>query len=338
MTGMVRVAIVGSGMIAKNRHIPNILDSKYASLAGVCNRNQMHSAADAARFGCRAYADLEEVLRDDAVDAVIVCTPTDTHCGISLRALRAGKHVLCEKPMSVTVEEAKLMADASRRGEKKFMISHNQRFYQPHKKCRELFRDGAIGRLMNFRSFLGVNLPMPAEDSFNDNAASEVLSHRVDLIHYLTGARVRGVFARLARWSPGGYRHALIADDTAMSVMEYDNGVMGVFVASRVSFNCNDRMTQFFGTKGSMTLYSHKAHIFMEMSGGESIAYELADVPEQKMTERTEIDDEFFKCILQDTPPQVLPEDVAETMSVIDAVYRSNKTGEWTVPRDICAE
>ena len=89
--------------------------------------------------------------------------------------------------MSVTAEEARLMLEAVKKTDRKLMISHNQRYYQPHQKAKELLEQGVIGRVLNIRSSLGLNLPMPAHLPEDYNAASEVLSPRIDLIMDITG-------------------------------------------------------------------------------------------------------------------------------------------------------
>lgn len=196
---MIRTVIIGSGNIAHTRHIPNIRRSGLAVLHGIYNRSLEHSRRDAGELGCKAYTCLDEIWADSCVDAVIICTPASTHCRYTLAALAAGKHVLCEKPMSVTAGEAALMLEASDNAEAKLMVSHNQRYYGPHIKARELLDAGVIGIVLNVRSCLGLDLPMDDACPEDYNAASEVLSHRVDLMHYLLSSSVSGVTARLTR-------------------------------------------------------------------------------------------------------------------------------------------
>jgi len=327
---MIRTVIIGSGSIAHARHIPNLWKSELAVLHGIYNRSYSHSKADAAKLGCKAYAAPDEIWADSCVDAVIICTPASTHCPYVLAALSEGKHVLCEKPMSVTAEEARLMLEAVKKTDRKLMISHNQRYYQPHQKAKELLEQGVIGRGLNIRSSLGLNLPMPAHIPEDYNAASEVLSHRIDLMHYLLSTTAKGVMARTTRVDNHGYnRHVTGGDDTAMAIIQYHNGVIASFAASRVSYNGNDRSTRIFGTKGSITLYGQKAPVCVEKADGEVDYCCLPFVPSQREVEQTQVDEAFFNCIYKDTPPPVSAEDGLRVMEVVEGIYRSNREGRY---------
>lgn len=236
---MIRTVIIGSRNIAHTRHIPNIRRSGLAVLHGIYNRSLEHSRRDAGELGCKAYGCLDEIWADSCVDAVIICTPASTHCRYTLAALAAGKHVLCEKPMSVTAGEAALMLEASDIAEAKLMVSHNQRYYGPHIKARELLDAGVIGTVLNVRSCLGLDLPMDDACPEDYNAASEVLSHRIDLMHYLLSSSVSGVTARLTRVDAQGRSRCVTSgDDTAMAILQYENGVIASLTARRNTSAC----------------------------------------------------------------------------------------------------
>ena len=124
---MVGIAIIGCGGIARNRHIPALSMVPEARLAGFYNRTRARAEECASRYGGKVYESFEEVLSDPQVDAVVVCTAARSHCDYTVRALLAGKHVLCEKPMAVTAKDCEKMVKAAKQSGKKLMISHNQR-------------------------------------------------------------------------------------------------------------------------------------------------------------------------------------------------------------------
>jgi len=232
--------------------------------------------------------------------------------------------------MSVTAGEAALMLEASDNAEAKLMVSHNQRYYGPHIKARELLDAGVIGIVLNVRSCLGLDLPMDDACPEDYNAASEVLSHRIDLMHYLLSSSVSGVTARLTRVdAQGRSRYVTSGDDTAMAILQYENGVIASLTASRVSYNGNDRTTRIFGTKGSITLYGQKAPVCVELADGQTEYFCLPDVPSQREVEKTLVDEAFFQCILNGGPPPVSARDGLRVMEVVDAVYRSNREGRY---------
>ena len=153
---MVRIVIIGSGDIAKKRHIPGILQTSNGEIAGYYNRSREHSEAAAAQWGGKVYSSPEEIWKDPEADAVLVAVPTPAHYPLVMDALRAGKHVLCEKPLALNKEEAKAMVKEAEKQQKKLMVCHVQRLYAPHEKARELIRDGVLGKILTFRTFLGV--------------------------------------------------------------------------------------------------------------------------------------------------------------------------------------
>ena len=111
---MFNIGIIGCGKIAQVRHIPEYADHPQAKLAGFFDLNQDRAQALAEQWGGKAYSSWEELLADPAIDAVSVCVANNAHAQISIAALKAGKHVLCEKPMATTLEDCEAMVAAAR--------------------------------------------------------------------------------------------------------------------------------------------------------------------------------------------------------------------------------
>lgn len=104
---MVNVGVIGCGKIAQVRHLPEYEAHPSVKIVGVCDTEKNRAEEVAEKYHTRVYASYEEMLSDDNIDAVSVCTANYSHCQITLKALEAGKHVLCEKPMAITYEECK---------------------------------------------------------------------------------------------------------------------------------------------------------------------------------------------------------------------------------------
>ena len=338
---MVNVLIIGCGGIAGFRHIPAMKKLNNVKLYGFFDGVYERAAEKARECDGKAFSDLDEALSDENIDAVVICTPTRSHCDIAVKALEAGKHVLCEKPMAVSASDALKMINASKEAGKKLMISHNQRRYDPHIKAKELIDSGEIGKLLTYRTFLGIKGP---EYSSVDgkNAAyfsksmsgrgvmSDVGSHRIDLMHYIVGSpykRVLSYTPTLAKKKPDGTPIEL--DDNAMSIVEMENGVVGLIVNSWTSMSGNDRITQFFGTKGVITLYREDHPVVVEYENGNTAFFDFPYNPDQSETVLTDIDELFIKCIEDDTEPFVTGEDGLEVVRTLDAIEESNLTGSW---------
>ena len=108
-----KVGIIGCGKIAQVRHIPEYLDNPQAEIAGYYDFNLERAKELADRFGGKAYETVEDLLADPEIDAVSVCAANNAHAEVTIKALNAGKHVLCEKPMATTIEDCEAMVKAS---------------------------------------------------------------------------------------------------------------------------------------------------------------------------------------------------------------------------------
>ena len=127
-----KLAIIGTGGICNNKHLPSL--SKVADkveVVALCDLVEEKAIATAKKHGlenAKIYTDYKELLKDPAIDIIHVCTPNVAHCQITVDAFEAGKHVLCEKPMAATTEDAKKMMDAWKKSGKKFTVGYQNRF------------------------------------------------------------------------------------------------------------------------------------------------------------------------------------------------------------------
>ena len=183
------------------------------------------------KYGGKAYATADELLADPEIDAVSVCVANNAHAELSIKALQAGKHVLCEKPMAVTLEECEAMVAEAKKAGKFLMIGHNQRLAKAHVKAKELIDAGLIGRIITFRTIFGHGGPetwsiTPGKNVwFFDKkraamgAMADLGVHKTDLIQFLTGQRVVKTTARLTTLDKRGADGELIGvDDNAVSM------------------------------------------------------------------------------------------------------------------------
>jgi predicted dehydrogenase len=172
----VRVAVVGCGFVAQKRHIPSFLRlKKKASICAVCDLNQDLARNVAAKFGIRAaYASLSEMLSNEKLDAVDICTPPQTHASVAVQTMEAGCNVLMEKPMALAVSDCDKMIRASHQHGVKLSVVHNQKFYPPFLEAQRLVETGAIGQLTGMR----IMLLTPR---------AEYLAHENHWIHRLPG-------------------------------------------------------------------------------------------------------------------------------------------------------
>ena len=110
---MVKVGVIGCGKIAQTRHLPEYLGNKYAQIVAVYDFNMVRAQEMAEIYSCKAYDSYKSLIANSEIDAVSVCVRNSDHAAITIAALKAGKHVLCEKPMAVTLEECEEMVRVS---------------------------------------------------------------------------------------------------------------------------------------------------------------------------------------------------------------------------------
>ena len=239
----IKVGIIGCGKIAQVRHIPEYAANSNAEVYGFYDINQARAEELAEKYGGKAYASYEELLADPEIVAVSVCAANHAHAEISIAALKAGKHVLCEKPMAVTLEECEAMVAAAKESGKYLMIGQNQRLAKAHAKAKELIEQGAIGKVLTFRTIFGHGGPETwsidpgANVWFFDKtkaamgAMADLGIHKTDMIQYVLGTKIVKTQAVLTTLDKKDATGNLIGvDDNAICIYQMENGVIDLFV------------------------------------------------------------------------------------------------------------
>ncbi|HTX38334.1 MAG TPA: Gfo/Idh/MocA family oxidoreductase [Bryobacteraceae bacterium] len=248
---MLRWLVTGIGDITTRRVLPALLAEPRSKLAGIVTRNP----AKAEPYGVPGWTNLGRALEESGADAVYVATPVFLHAPQTIAALRAGKHVLCEKPMALNYEEASAMQRAADETGAVLGVAYYRRLYPKVARAVQLMAEGAIGRpvfaeatahdwfspVSGFRAWLA-DPAMAGGGPLRDTA-----SHRIDLMNSLFGAPVRA----------SGYTSTLVqpvkTEDNATVLIEYPNGVRGVVDVRWHSHVARDEF-RIRGTKGEIDL------------------------------------------------------------------------------------
>lgn len=344
---MIRVAIIGCGKIAQVRHIPEYLENKDAEIVGYFDYNHERAEELARKFGGKAYQTLDELLADPAIEAVSVCVPNRMHAEDTIKALRAGKHVLCEKPMATTLEESEEMVRAARESGKKLMIDQNQRLTKAHVIAKKLIQDGMIGRVVTFRTTFGHGGPEtwsidPGKSTwFFDKSKSgigvmaDLGVHKTDLIQYLLGQNVVATTARLLTLDKKDASGKPISvDDNAICIYEMEGGAVGTMTASWTYYAGEDNSTIIYGTNGTMRIYSYKDpkySIRVNLNDGSEINYAVDKIQTNDNQTTTGIIDAFIDCIEHDHKPLIDGAEVLNAMRAVFASIESSQKGQRVV-------
>jgi predicted dehydrogenase len=237
-------------------------------LVAICGRNEARVKAAARRLGYEGYyLDWEDLITDDQVQVIDNVTPPYLHAEASIAALKAGKHIICEKPLAPTAGEARLMLDASKAAGTIHMTGFNNRFVPALRLARDLIRSGALGNIHLFRArYLqefrrDPSLPVygNALESRGRGSLSVIGCHIIDMARFLVGeiATVSGrTLAHISR-RPSATGSGLMVevpeDDTFHFVAEFTNGVTGILDGSSIATGNKNSMTvEVNGERGSL--------------------------------------------------------------------------------------
>lgn len=337
---MVNVGVIGCGKIAQVRHLPEYADNDKCRICGIYDVNKERAAQIAEEYGARAYGTAEELLEDSSIDAVSVCTANAAHAQITIAALKAGKHVLCEKPMAVSLEDCEAMVNEAKKNDGFLMIGHNQRLAKAHVKARKLIESGAIGRILSFKTTFGHQGPEtwtvdPAANWFFDKkkavlgAMADLGIHKTDLIQFLTGQRITKVTAFLGTLDKKDRNGELIGvDDNAICIYELSEGAVGTMTASWTMYGQEDNSTVLYGTEGILYLYDNpKYSIRLVNKDGEQILYALDQIQTNDNQTKSGVIDLWISCIENHTPPKISGEEALYAMKAVFAALKSAETG-----------
>lgn len=340
---IVRVAVAGGGAVAQARHLPEYAANPNVEIAGVMDFNHDRAQELCERYGGRAYSSLEEVLADDTIGAVSVCTPNATHAEYTIKSLEAGKHVLVEKPMALNLQETRDMMEAQKKSGRILMLGHNQRLVKAHIKAKELLRAGAIGDLLFFQCNFkhagpetwsadpGAATWFFRKDKANFGVMGDLGAHKIDLIRYLTDSEIKSVFANmmtLDKKYPDGSPIEL--EDNAVCMFNMENGLPGIMNFSWTNYGGEDNGSTIYGTKGVMKIFGdYVDDIVLEMRDGVQVKYSVGAIQTNQSQTKSGVIDEFISSILEGREPIVTGIDGHNTLAVIETAMKSARERRW---------
>lgn len=330
----IRWGVLSTADIGLKKVIPGMLHSEHASVDAIASREPGRAREAAVALGIpRAYGSYEELLADPEIDAIYNPLPNHLHVAWTAKAAEAGKHVLCEKPISLTVAEAKRLLEVRERTGVKmgeaFMVDTHPQWMR----VRELLQAGRIGDLRVVAGFFSYYNADPANIRNKVETGGGAL---MDIGCYM----VRG--ARVAFRQEPSRVVALMERDPQMGTDRLTSGLLD-FPAGQAIFTCSTQLVphqrlEFLGTRGRMELPvpvnapADRGLTLRIDSGaglfGEGIEEEIFPVCNQYTLQC----DAFSRAIADDGPVAVPLEDAIANMAVIEALFRSAKSGQWERP------
>ncbi|MED5244365.1 Gfo/Idh/MocA family protein [Priestia sp. LL-8] len=336
----VKIGVIGCGSIAQHRHLPEYKTNEQVELVAVCDINTERANSVAQQYGVKAYTNYEELLASGTVEAVSVCTPNYLHAPISVAALNSGVHVLCEKPMATSEEEAKAMIEAAKTNGKKLMIGHNQRFVASHQKARELIEKGEIGKIYSFRTAFGHGGPEGwsvdgkeswffKKDEAFIGAMGDLGVHKTDMLRYILSEEIVEVGA----FVESNAKDFANVDDNAVCVLKTESGIIGTLAASWAYNGKEDNSTIVYGEKGILRLEDDPTYsLVAQYATGEVVNYELGKIQsnDEGGQSNSHVIEQFVDAVAEDKESPVPGEEGFKSLAVILAALKSSQTKQIT--------
>jgi predicted dehydrogenase len=336
----VRFGLVGSGNVAR-LHGRALASARGAKLVAVGGRNAASTSALAQELGIAAALDVDDLIARKDVDAVIVCTPSGTHAELGIRAARAGKHVLVEKPIDVTLERARALIGACREARVRLGVVFQNRFLAPVALVRRALDGGRLGRVLLANGYVkwfrghGYYEGAPWRGTRALDGGGALMNqaiHTVDLVHHLAGpvAAVSGFTATL--------RHKIECEDAAVANLRLVSGGLGTLEATTSVWPGFARRLELHGEKGSVVIDGDDVPVWsLEGSGPEEDELKAlrAAAKERKAaggeSDPMAIDlsphraqhEDFAAAVRNDRAPAVDGEEGLRALEIVLAVYRS---------------
>ena len=334
MSKKLRWGVLSTANIGMRKVLPAMQLGRYSTVDAIASRDLKKAKEAAAKLGiAKAYGSYEELLADPEIDAIYNPLPNQMHVPWTAKAAEAGKHVLCEKPISLTVAEAKtLLAVRERTGVKigeAFMI----RSYTQWLRLGELLRSGGIGQLRSVAGFFSYYNDDPANIRNHVECGGGAL---LDIGCYCIQAARYG-FGQEPRRVVG-----LVERDPKMGIDRLTSAMLD-FEGGQAIFTCSTQMVPyqkvlFFGTKGRIEMEipfnapkDRPTRIFVDETGelfGSGIKVEEFPTADQYTMQG----DAFSQAVLEGGEVPVPLEEAIANMAVIEAVFRSGETGRWETP------
>ena len=354
-TKMLRAGIVGCGGIANNKHFPSIAKTGEVEMVAFCDTSSERAKKAAKEYGtkdAKVYTDYKKLISESKLDMLYVLTPNKSHSQITIAALEAGLHVMCEKPMAKTSKEAREMVAAAKKHKRLLTVAYQNRFRPDSQYLKKFADGGGLGEVYYSKAHALRRRAVPTwgvflnEEEQGGGPLIDIGTHALDLTLWLiNNYKPKSVMGNMYKklnnngdcgnifgpWNPNEYT----VEDSAFGFITMENGAT-IVLESSWALNITDyseASATLCGTKagacmvGGLTingddfgsLYTKKIAL-----GDDGVAFFKSLSKEPKLIEQ----EVFISAIKHGTPLIVLPEEACVVTEILEAIYQSAKTGK----------
>lgn len=339
----IKWGVIGCGGIADRRTIPGMMLAENAELIAVMDANRQAAEKVKEKYGAKyAFDSVEDILAVDEIQAVYIASPVFCHKEQALAAAKAKKHILLEKPMALTTEESREIAECCEQEGVKLGIGLMMRFHSYHQEMKKLIAQGKLGSIVSMRAQLTCWYPdIPGnwrqnKELSGGGALMDMGIHCIDLLQYITGLHAKEVTG-FTETQTFHYN----ADDSAAIVMRMENGALAMVDAN---FNIPDAAAkcrmEIYGTKGSImaegTISQIEGGDVSILISDDSLGYDAAQNRDTLAEVKLEVPlgnmytkevESFGRAIENDTEPEVTSVDAIALQTIVECAYRAGESG-----------
>jgi predicted dehydrogenase len=355
MSRTFKIGIIGCGGIAHGKHMPALKNQPNAEMAAFCDIivDRAHEAAEQYGVrGARVYENYRDLLNDESIDIVHVCTPNDSHAEISIAAMEANKHVMCEKPMAKHASDARKMVEAAQRTGKKLTIGYQNRFRPDSQYLKMVCTEGELGEIYYAKAHAIRRRAVPTWGVFLDEEKQgggpliDIGTHALDLTlwmmdNYKPKVVLGTAFHKLSQkqnaanawgsWDPAKFT----VEDSAFAMITMQNGATIVLESSWAinMLQTGEAKTTLCGTEGGADMMdglriNGEKHSRLYMT---QIQLDAKGVDFYEGTGESPAELEarlWLEAVEQNKDPVVTPEQACTVSEILEAIYESSRTGK----------
>ncbi len=342
MDKTLNIGIIGCGSIVQKRHAPEYAANPNCKIIAFSDPIAERVGAMAEEYDCKGYADYKDIINDPKIDAVSVCTANVSHASISIEALNAGKHVLCEKPMATTAAEAAAMLEAAKKADRLLVPAHNQRLFNSNVKAKKILDSGEMGRVITFRAAFkhrgpeawsadkGKHTWFFKKSATNLGVLGDLGIHKLDLVRWILGERLTEVYAEMVTLDKKYNDGALIElEDNANIMCKTESGIIGTVETSWTNYSSDENYLVLYCEKGRLEVNTTPdKDIFIVMNNGETASYSLGGISTNEKQISSGVIDAFVEAVLNVSASFATAADGYESIATVEACIKSAATGK----------
>lgn len=329
---MKRFGIIGCGRIAP-RHADSLAEIEGTKIVQVSDIVETRARNFAEKYSTTYCLDYRKLLDNPEIDIINICTPSGLHAEMAIAALKAGKHVIVEKPMAMNVADADRMISTAREMGRKLCIVLQNRYNPPMQDFYKAVREGKIGHILLgsatvrwYRPQEYYNDGWHGTKSMDGGALMNQSIHHIDALQWLVGVPVKSVFAYTATLA-----HQMEAEDVGIVTMRFESGALATIEGSTLTYPQNlEGSVALFGTKGSLkvggTALNRK--IFWKIEGEiehekEALTREKVDPPSVYGTSHRHVIEDMISALDEGREPQTNGVEGRKSLLIVSAIYES---------------